>query len=208
MNYSDLELKKIEADFLQKNNLTKITEEEFGVNIDLRYATVNNVCEQKLYNFPFCYLQKDAAQKLKIAADITKKLGLKIKIWDAYRPFKIQEFMFKKFSHDRKYEGFISDPKTGSTPHCRGIAIDLTLINEDGKELDMGTDFDDFSELAHHNCQKVSVDAQRNRLILLGLMTLAGWDLYSQEWWHYQLFNPREFKIVEDEPHLIASKLF
>ena len=66
-----------------------------------------------------------------------------------------QKFMFEKFAHDPLYEGFVSDPKTGSTPHCRGVAIDLTLVDESGKELDMGTDFDEFSELAFHDCHKI-----------------------------------------------------
>jgi D-alanyl-D-alanine dipeptidase len=79
----------------------------------------------------------------------------------------------------------------------QGVAIDLTLVDKNGKELEMGTYFDDFSARAHHNCQEISVEAQQNRLLLCGLMTICGWDFYSQEWWHYQLLNPRNYPIVE-----------
>ena len=77
------------------------------------------------------------------------------------------------------------------------MAIDLTLIKE-GKELDMGTDFDEFSKLSYHGSQEISDLSYKNRLTLLGIMTDAGWDFYRNEWWHYQLFNSRSFPIVDD----------
>jgi D-alanyl-D-alanine dipeptidase len=185
-------------------NLIEITEKKFDVKLDLRYATKNNVCNVKLYSYPFCYLHESAIEPLEKAIKAAKNLGLKIKIWDAFRPFEIQKFMFEKFAHNPKFEGFISNPEGGATPHCRGVAIDMTLLDKSGKELEMGTDFDDFSELAFHNCHKISTEAQRNRLILLGLMSVAGWDFYSKEWWHYQLFKPREYPIVQTPKEMCA----
>lgn len=178
-------------------NLVEITEEKFGVILDLRYATKNNVCNRELYTKPLCFLHKNAAEGLKKAVIEAKNLGLKIKIFDGFRPIEVQQFMYDKFPSEDPNGGFVSNPKTGSTPHCRGVAIDLTLCDEQGKELDMGSDFDEFSDIAYHRSNKVSKDAQRNRLILLGIMTLAGFDFYSQEWWHYQLFKPREFEIIK-----------
>ena len=55
----------------------------------------------------------------------------------------------------------------------------------------MGTPFDAFTPLSHHGNKDISIEAQKNRLLLLGLMSTAGWDFYSREWWHYQLFNAR-----------------
>ena len=55
----------------------------------------------------------------------------------------------------------------------------------------MGTAFDAFTPLSHHGRTDVSAEAQRNRLLLMGLMTSAGWDFYRNEWWHYQLFDQR-----------------
>ena len=66
------------------------------------------------------------------------------------------------------------------------------------RELEMGTGFDDFTPVAHHASLDVSPAAQRNRALLLGLMTAAGWDFYRNEWWHYQLFNARRFPLYSD----------
>jgi D-alanyl-D-alanine dipeptidase len=185
-------------------NLVEISQKNFDVILDLRYATANNVCGQKLYSYPFCYMHEAAIEPLKKAITAAKNLDLKIKIFDAFRPFAVQQFMFDKFSKDPAFEGFVSDPVTGTTPHCRGVAVDLTLCDLSGKELEMGTGFDDFSDLAFHNCYKISAESQRNRLILLGLMSAAGFDFYSKEWWHYQLFEPRKYPIIQTAPEMVA----
>ncbi len=185
-------------------NLVEITAEKFDVILDLRYASANNVCGHKLYSYPFCYLHEAAVPGFKLAIKSAKNLGLKLKIFDGFRPLEVQQYMFDKFPSEDPNGGFISNPKTGSTPHCRGVAIDLTLTDLAGNELDMGTDFDEFSELAFHNCEKISVEAQRNRLILLGLMSAAGFDFYSKEWWHYQLFKAREYPVVKTASGMVA----
>ena len=185
-------------------NLIEITEKKFDVILDLRYATSNNVCGCKLYASPFCYLHEAAIPHFEQAIKSAKNLGLKLKIFDGFRPLEVQKYMFDKFPSDDPKGGFISNPNGGVIPHCRGVAIDLTLTDLDGNELDMGTDFDEFSELAFHNCNEISATAQRNRLILLGLMTAAGFDFYSKEWWHYQLFKPREYEVVKTAQGMVA----
>jgi D-alanyl-D-alanine dipeptidase len=62
----------------------------------------------------------------------------------------------------------------------------------------MGTAFDAFTPLSHHGRTDVSTEAQRNRLLLMGLMTAAGWDFYRNEWWHYQLFDARRYPLISD----------
>lgn len=188
-------------------NLVKITEEKFNVILDIRYASTNNVCKKKIYSTPFCYLHEDAIAPLEKAIKYAGNLGLKIKIFDAFRPIQAQKFMFNRFNFDKKNDGFISNPQTGSIPHCRGVAIDLTLIDEFGQELDMGSDFDEFSSLAFHNSSQPDIKAQKNRLILLGLMTTAGWDYFSKEWWHYQLFEPRKYQILEVKNNIIEDSV-
>ncbi|MBU6140297.1 MAG: D-alanyl-D-alanine dipeptidase [Proteobacteria bacterium] len=183
-------------------NLIEISAEKFDVIFDLRYASKNNVCGHKLYSRPFAYLHEAAIEPLQKAIKSAKNLGLKLKIFDTFRPIEVQKYMFDKFPGD-----FVSNPEDGTIPHCRGVAIDLTLTDLSGNELDMGTDFDEFSDLAFHNCEKISVEAQRNRLLFLGLMTSAGFDFYSKEWWHYQLFKPREYQVVKSSPELIHDSL-
>ena len=183
-------------------DLVEITEKEFDVILDIRYASKNNVCSHELYSRPFCYLHKDLIDPFKKAITHAKLLNLRFKIWDAYRPFEVQQYMYDKFPGD-----FVSNPKTGSVPHCRGLALDLTLIDQEGSELEMGSDFDEFSNLAHHNCNSISKTAIQNRLTLIGIMTIAGFDFYSKEWWHYQSFNPRKYPVIEASKNMVSSQV-
>ena len=114
--------------------------------------------------------------------------------------------MFNKFLGDEAKDGFVSNPANGAIPHCRGVAIDLTLVDKNNKELEMGSDFDEFSELAFHDFAEISDEAKANRKKLLQIMTDAGFDFYSKEWWHYQLFKPREYAVIEDFENLSFIK--
>ena len=173
-------------------NLIQIKKPDFDVDLDIRYATDNNVTGRKIYENSFCYLHKEAAEKLQIAIKLAKIQGYKFKIFDGLRPFWAQEYLFNKYPEG----GFVSNPKTGSIPHCRGVAIDLTLIDKNGLELEMGTEFDNFTSLAHHGSTEISANSQKNRYIIMGIMITAGWEPYQKEWWHYQLPNAKSYQII------------
>ncbi len=68
----------------------------------------------------------------------------------------------------------------------------------------MGSNFDEFSHLAYHNCATINKEQLQNRLNLLAIMTAAGFDFYQKEWWHYQLFNPRQYPIIDPLPEMLA----
>jgi len=172
--------------------LVEIDEENFDVIIDLRYASKNNIIGEKIYQENKCFLLEKAAFMLKKAVKIAKDLGLIIKIFDAYRPPYVQE---KLWNYDPNPK-FLTDPSKGS-PHSKGIAIDCTLTYPSGEDLDMGTDFDDFTELAFHLSNDISQECRLNRIKLLSIMTLAGFDHYLNEWWHYQLFNSSEYSLIK-----------
>ena len=172
-------------------DLIKITEEEFGVILDLKYFTQNNIMNDLIYDKGYNFLHIEAANKLRESIKLAKEKGYKLKIFDAYRPIKYQQYLYDKFPGD-----YVSNPKTGSIPHCRGVAVDLTLVNSDGNELSMGTEFDDFSNKAHHGSRDFSILEQKNRSILLSIMLSSGWDFYRNEWWHYQLFNAKSYHII------------
>jgi zinc D-Ala-D-Ala dipeptidase len=159
--------------------------------IDIRYASANNFTGAPIYKKPEAWLHKEAFLLLNKAAEIAASQGYKIRIFDAYRPIEVQQALW---NHTPDPE-FLSDPSTGSVPHCRGVAVDLTLVKDD-VDLDMGTEFDEFSVRSHHGYMDFSAEIIRNRLILMGIMTTAGWDFYRNEWWHYQLFKPREYEII------------
>ena len=174
--------------------LIKISAPQFAVEIDLRYASANNFTGKPVYKSPDCYLHLAAADCLRRTIKLAAGMDCSLKIFDAYRPTEAQ---FKLWEHSPDPH-FLANPVAGS-PHSRGVAIDLTLIDKSGKELDMGTEFDAFTPKSYHGNLEVSADAQKNRRILLGLMTASGWDWYENEWWHYQLPNPRAYKLWSDK---------
>ncbi|HEX2525247.1 MAG TPA: D-alanyl-D-alanine dipeptidase [Geminicoccus sp.] len=174
--------------------LVPIDRPEFDVAIDLRYATERNFTGEPVYARALPFLHRHAADALARAIALARPLGLRLKLLDLYRP---PEAQWKLWHHTPDPE-FIAVPWRGS-PHGRGVAVDLTLLDGQGEELDMGTDFDAFTPRSHHGDTAVSVDAQRNRLLLLGLMTAAGFDFYRNEWWHYQLFDARaRYPLIAD----------
>lgn len=164
-----------------------------GIVVSLAYATALNLSGRPIYRNPLCLLHREAAARLERAAELAGAIGLRFKIFDAYRPPEAQWRLWEACPDP----DFVADPRRGS-PHSRGVAVDLTLIDRSGEELPMGTGFDATVEQSHHGRTDLPADAQRNRLTLLGIMTAAGWDHYSKEWWHYQLFDARRYPLIAD----------
>jgi zinc D-Ala-D-Ala dipeptidase len=174
-------------------SLVEISAESHAVLLDIAYATERNFTGKPVYARPGCYLHPDAAGALAKAVALAQPLGLRVKVFDAFRPSEAQWVLWN-FRPDPE---FLADPRKGS-PHSRGVAVDLTLVDEHSQELDMGTGFDAFTPLSHHANTEVPAPAQKNRLLLLGLMSAAGWDFYGNEWWHYQLFDSKRYPVLGD----------
>ncbi|MSP67736.1 MAG: D-alanyl-D-alanine dipeptidase [Alphaproteobacteria bacterium] len=174
------------------------------VSIDLRYASERNFTGRPIYARAGCYLHGAAAERLARAAALATALDLRLHVFDAYRPVEAQWALWRHTPDAT----FVADPRRGS-PHSRGAAVDLTLAEAaSGRLLPMGTDFDCFTDQAHHGRIDVSRAAQVNRLTLLGLMSAAGWDFYGKEWWHYQLFGAWRLPLFADgaaAPPLMAG---
>jgi zinc D-Ala-D-Ala dipeptidase len=178
--------------WFMKLDLVAIAPPDFDADVTLAYATEANLTGQPVYRNAECWLHREAANKLTAAIALARPLGLRLRIFDALRPVEAQWALWNA----RPDPEFLADPRRGS-PHSRGVAVDLTLLDGD-RELEMGTPFDAFTPLSHHGRTDVSAEAQRNRLLLIGLMTSAGWDFYRNEWWHYQLFDQRRYPLVSD----------
>jgi D-alanyl-D-alanine dipeptidase len=174
-------------------SLVEITPQSHDLVIDLAYATSRNFTGRPVYRRALCYLHSDAAARLTRAVELARPLGLRLKLLDAFRPAEAQWVLWNA----RPDPGFLADPRRGS-PHSRGAAVDLVPIDREGRELDMGTAFDAFTPLSHHGNTEIAPEAQRNRFLLLGLMSAAGWDFYANEWWHYQLFDPGQYPLLSD----------
>lgn len=187
--FQSTEFLEKEKSFLEKHNLVKIIQDEKILIDYVPYATDDNFCHQQLYSHPFIYTHRDASENLQTASDLAHEKGFKLRIWDAYRPFEVQAFMADKFP-EHVEKGYVSHPSEGVATHVRGIAIDLTLVDKNGKELDMGTGFDDMSEQSHHGSGEIKEKnkiAEKNRQILAEIMEKSGFEIYENEWWHYNL---------------------
>ncbi len=174
--------------------LVQIDPREYGVDLDVRYATANNLTGEAFYRHARVYLRPEAAAALDKAATLARSLGLKLLLFDGYRPVAGQMALWEACPD----EAYVFPPWKGST-HTRGIAIDLTLADgKTGKPLEMGTDFDDMSPRSHPTCLDVSRTALSNRMLLAGIMTSAGFQGIATEWWHFQLPDPDSWPLIDE----------
>ncbi|HKK75953.1 MAG TPA: M15 family metallopeptidase [Saprospiraceae bacterium] len=163
-----------------------------SVHLDLRYASTNNFVEEVMYDCGRCFLRRDVAK-----AVIRAHRGLKaqgyggLKFFDCYRPRPIQWKLWNKVPDPN----YVADPRKGSM-HNRGAAVDLTIVDAQGKELDMGTGFDFFGPEAHHTYTGHSEQIQTNRDLLKATMDAQGFRWIRTEWWHYS-YRPKSY-VVSD----------
>jgi D-alanyl-D-alanine dipeptidase len=186
----------------QYETLIEITEATHDVRIDLVYATSRNLTGEPIYRHPRCTLLAPAEAALRRAAAFARQLGLQLKVFDAYRPPEAQKVLWD-FLPDPMY---VADLKRGSH-HSRGAAVDLTLVDARGAELDMGTGFDAMTEHSHHFRAGLPHDVQRNRMMLIGVMHAAGFTHIPNEWWHYQLPDAMRYRLIPDADNPLGPML-
>ena len=177
-------LNKDQAKETSVNDSTFVNLKQYSQDFeyDMKYATEDNFLKAKVYDCAECFLRLKTVNAL---IDANKKFlekGYKIKIFDCYRPLNIKKKMWKIVSNPK----YVADPAKGSI-HNRGGAVDITLIDSLGKELDMGTPFDFFGIEASHNYPNVSDNVKQNRILLKTIMTSSGFNSFDSEWWHYNL---------------------
>lgn len=160
--------------------------------IALRYATADNFTGKVIYDFTDAYARYGTVVKLARAQELLEKQGYYIKVWDAYRPVSAQ-FRLWEICPDGNY---VSNPNVGYSNHTRGCALDITLVDAAGNELEMPTGFDDFSAKADRDYSDVSETAAANARLLEDVMQSCGFQGYYREWWH---FNDEE----RYEPELV-----
>jgi len=164
-----------------------------GIPLDIRYATPNNFMKQPLYPVAKAYLRAPAARALAAVDRELAARGLGVKVFDAYRPYRVTEAMWEPI----KNPDYVADPAKGSR-HNRGAAVDLTLIDRaTGAELPMPTGYDDFTERAAHAFTDLPADALANRALLRDVMTRHGFEPLPSEWWHYDFRGWREFDLMD-----------
>jgi len=159
--------------------------------IDMRYATTNNFVKEKMYNCSRCFLRPKVAQKMLEAHLMLKEGGLGLKMLDCFRPLPVQQKLWDKFKNPL----YVMNPAKGSM-HNRGAAVDLTIVDAEGKQLDMGTPFDFFGEEAHHAYTKLSKEVLANRKLLKETMQAVELNPIRTEWWHYS-FRGEKYELSD-----------
>jgi len=174
-----------------------------AVALDLRYATTNNFTGHNLYGvFNRAFLHQLAAAKLARAAANLQAIHPKYKllIFDALRPRSVQYLLWNKVKGTDQQK-YVANPQGGSI-HNFGFAVDLSVLDETGKELDMGTAFDDFTPLAQPALEekflesgKLTRQQLQNRRLLRKAMEDAGFIQLPLEWWHFDALPKTEVKM-------------
>lgn len=179
-----------------------------GIIQEIRYYSTYNFIGDRIdgYEEPCALLTKEAARALRSASNEMTVHGYRFKVFDAYRPARAvkhfvlwgiedQDIRMKPYFYPelQKQELFSKGYIATESSHSRGSTVDLTLLDmQTGKELDMGSPFDLFSEVSHPDYRGVTDEQYENRMLLRRVMLRNGFTPIDCEWWHFTL---------EDEPY-------
>ncbi len=151
------------------------------IQVELKYATADNFTGQVIYDFTQAQLRYGSVKKLQAAQAFFQAQGLSLKIWDAYRPVSAQWTLWEAYPDGN----FVANPNTTHSSHSRGNTIDVTLVDQEGRELEMPTGFDDFSSLADRDYSDCSLVTAENARLLQSILEQHGFKGYQKEWWHF-----------------------
>ncbi len=197
---------------MQEYNLVDIRELDSSILVDLKYSSTDNFVGVDMYReLETAYLEREFAKRVVRAQQLLQQRHPEytLLIYDAARPISVQRAM-RKAVEGTEFEGFVADGTRGGR-HNYGVAVDLTIATLDGRPLDMGAGFDDFTEAASvkgtadnsdpetrtikvytdyiNSLAKrgvISYEAAVNRIMLVEVMHEAGLYPYRREWWHYE----------------------
>jgi D-alanyl-D-alanine dipeptidase len=173
-------------------NVVLINNIDPDIILDLRYASANNFTGHKLYPVAVGILRKETAERLAEANAKFKMMGYKIKVFDAYRPVTVQKELWNVLPIER----YVANPYAEGSIHSNGGAVDITLVNMDGSEVEMPSEFDTFSISASRNNLNMTKEAKANLDLLTKVMDESGFDSINSEWWHFNDKNTNNYSIL------------
>ena len=185
----------------EETDFVRVSDYVPGVQAELKYATADNFTGQRIYEFEDVFLRYGTVMKLKAAAEELDAMGYSLKIWDGFRPVSAQFKLWEVCPDDT----YVADPNKGYSNHSRGFAVDVTLVDREGREVEMPTGFDDFSAKADRDYAECTPEAAANARLLEKVMEKHGFSGYWGEWWH---FNDTQKYDVEDcfDPGVITLR--
>ena len=164
-----------------------------SIRVELRYSGKKNMTGKRLYDYHEAYLRYGTVKKLVKAQKKLEKYSMGIKIWDAYRTPAAQKKLWAVCPNP----AYVSDPAKGTSSHTRGSAVDVTLVDMDGTELVMPTEFDNLTKLADRDYSDIDDEfARENAMLLEKTMKSCGFKAYSEEWWHFT--DKDSYGVVKD----------
>ena len=169
-----------------------------GIAVDLRYASTNNFVGRDMYGSLDCaWLHRVAAAGLERAVALLAREapGHRLLVLDALRPHRVQIMLWDHLE-GTDLRQYVADPARGSI-HSFGMALDATLLGPDGRELDMGSGYDEMTELSHPRLEdeflaagKLSAAQQAHRRMLRrAMLDAGGFQGIDNEWWHFDLLD-------------------
>ena len=165
-----------------------------GIVIEMRYATRDNALGHAIYPVDArCLVRASVAERLRAAQTLLRTCGAGLKIWDAYRPGWAQRTFWQLAPNPK----FVGNPERGGSLHTWGVAVDVTLVDHLKRELRMPSEFDDFSPAAARAYRGSDKIVARNLDVLQRAMTVAGFMVMRDEWWHFVARDYREFAPVD-----------
>lgn len=180
--------------YLDSLGLKEIRSADSSIVVRLMYATDDNFTGELLYeDLKEAYLHPDALESLLKAQQLLKNQhpGYSLIVYDAARPMSVQKKMWEVVKGTSK-NIYVSNPARGGGLHNYGLAVDVSIVNENGGALPMGTEVDHLGIEAHITNEaelvrsgKISEEARKNRLILRQVMKEAGFRALNSEWWHF-----------------------
>lgn len=172
------------------------------IRVHLSYSTSENFLHEDVYgDLEECYLRREVVEMLTGAQMLLeeKRKGYQLIVYDCLRPRSVQYKMWRLVKGTEKEE-YVADPEKGSI-HNYGAAVDVSIVDQDGNLLDMGTPFDYFGDLAQPRHEErflkdgaLTENQVENRRLLRKVMKAAGFQTIPDEWWHFNAFSPGEVK--------------
>jgi D-alanyl-D-alanine dipeptidase len=197
---------------MRKYGLVNIKDLDKTIIVDLKYSSEDNFVGEDMYGeLGDAYFEKEFADRVAHAQRIlqSRHPEYTLLIYDAARPISVQRYMHQ-LVQGTEFEDFVADGTRGGR-HNYGVAVDLTIVHKDGTPLDMGAEFDEFSDAAAVKGTPdtsdpktrsvevyeayilslvaqdvISVEAANNRILLIEVMHEAGLVPYRREWWHFE----------------------
>lgn len=191
-------------DKLEQLGFVNVKSVDADIVVDLMYASANNFVGKTMYEtLTGAYLHPDAAVALKKAQQALKTLhpDLTLKVFDAARPMSVQRTMYNVVRGTSKAR-YVSNPANGGGLHNYGLAVDITIVDNHGQELDMGTHVDYLGKESNIDKEnelvsagRISRQAQLNRQLLRKVMAKGGWKPLKSEWWHFNICTRAQARI-------------